>query len=198
MLLSPRTSPRFTHSLVILTSCKVSSKDSLTTPKSMGWGIAKWKIPKFQYYALQIWLSVLTLATFFSLNPRMKHSTSENKHLHSVEKEPILTWHLSVEKFFLTYQISAFLPYPSPLITSGLIQYGVPVTDFIPVPERHIVCSRLLAPKSPSFTLPAESRRIFAPGRKGIQRYIHERPINILVWKTVAKVWIQWYNARSA
>lgn len=62
--------------------------------------------------------------------------------------------------------MSAFLPYPSPLITSGLIQYGVPVTDFIPVPDRQIVWSRLLAPKSPSFTLPAESRRIFAPGRK--------------------------------
>lgn len=40
------------------------------------------------------------------------------------------------------------------------------MTDFIPVPDRQIVWSRLLAPKSPSFTLPAESRRIFAPGRK--------------------------------
>ena len=115
-----------------------------------------------------------------------------------LKKSPF--WHntFSVEKFFLTYQISAFLPYPSPLITSGLIQYGVPVTDFIPVPERQIVCSRLLAPKSPSFTLPAESRRIFAPGRKGIQHYIHERPVNVLVLKTVTRVWIQWYNARSA
>lgn len=86
--------------------------------------------------------------------------------------------------------MSAFLPYPSPLITSGLIQYGVPVTDFIPVPERQIVCSRLLAPKSPSFTLPAESRRIFAPGRKGTQCYIHERHITISVWEMVAKVWL--------
>lgn len=59
--------------------------------------------------------------------------------------------------------MSAFLPYPSPLITSGLIQYGVPVTDFMPVPDRQMVCSRLLAPKSPSFTLPTESLRMFAP-----------------------------------
>lgn len=59
--------------------------------------------------------------------------------------------------------MSAFLPYPSPLITSGLIQYGVPVTDLMPVPDRQMVCSRLLAPKSPSFTLPTESRRMLAP-----------------------------------
>lgn len=116
------------------------------------------------------------------LKPQNETLQFQITNTYTVEKEPILKWNLLVEKVFLTYQISAFLPYPSPLITSGLIQYGVPVTDFIPVPERQMVCSRLLAPKSPSFTLPAESRRIFAPGRKGIQHYIHERLINILVW----------------
>ncbi|TNN84590.1 hypothetical protein EYF80_005290 [Liparis tanakae] len=30
----------------------------------------------------------------------------------------------------------------------------------MPVPDRQMVCSRRLAPKSPSFTLPTESRRI--------------------------------------
>lgn len=51
-------------------------------------------------------------------------------------------------------------------MTSGLIQYGVPVTDFIPVPDRQMVCSRRLAPKSPSFTFPAESLRMLAPNMK--------------------------------
>ena len=74
--------------------------------------------------------------------------------------------------FEQTYQISAFLPYPSPLMTSGLIQYGVPVTDFIPVPERQMLWSRLLAPKSPSLTLPVESRRIFAPKNKKHPHFI--------------------------
>lgn len=50
-------------------------------------------------------------------------------------------------------------------MTSGLIQYGVPVTDFMPVPDRHMVCRRRLAPKSPNFTFPAESLRMLAPDR---------------------------------
>lgn len=64
-----------------------------------------------------------------------------------------------------SHQTSAFRPYPSPLMTSGLIQYGVPVTERTPVLDMQMVWSRLLAPKSPSFTLPAESRRMLAPER---------------------------------
>lgn len=67
-------------------------------------------------------------------------------------------------------------------MTSGLIQYGVPVTDFIPVPDRQIVCSRRLAPKSPSFTFPAESLRMLAPDRetKGKQeKYSINKPKKI-------------------
>lgn len=52
-------------------------------------------------------------------------------------------------------------------MTSGLIQYGVPVTERTPVLDMQMVWSRLLAPKSPSFTLPAESRRMLAPERTG-------------------------------
>lgn len=51
-------------------------------------------------------------------------------------------------------------------MTSGLIQYGVPVTDFMPVPDRQMVCRRRLAPKSPNFTFPAESLRMLAPDRE--------------------------------
>lgn len=74
MLLSPSTSPWFTNGLVILTSCKAGSKDSLMMPKSMGWGAVKWNAPILQFLTFQIWLSVLTATTFFGLNPNMKHS----------------------------------------------------------------------------------------------------------------------------
>ncbi|TNN36665.1 hypothetical protein EYF80_053162 [Liparis tanakae] len=44
---------------------------------------------------------------------------------------------------------------------------GVPVTERMPVPDMQMVCSLLLAPKSPSFTLPSESRRMLAPESHG-------------------------------
>lgn len=44
------------------------------------------------------------------------------------------------------------------------------MTDLIPVPDMQMVWIRLLAPKSPSFTFPAESRKILAPGDEKQQR----------------------------
>lgn len=61
-----------------------------------------------------------------------------------------------------TNQISALRPYPSPLITSGAIQYGVPTTEWRPV-ALTMVWSRLEAPKSPSFMFPLPSRSMLAP-----------------------------------
>ena len=81
----------------------------------------------------------------------------------------------------VSYQISAPRPYPSPLMTSGAIQYGVPMTDLnslsltrvpgLPIVSPFIVVmfmSRLLAPKSVSFMFPLLSRNILAP--VGIKR----------------------------
>ena len=69
--------------------------------------------------------------------------------------------------------MSAPRPYPSPLMTSGAIQYGVPITDLnslsltrvpgLPIVSPFIVVmfmSRLLAPKSVSFMFPLLSRNI--------------------------------------
>lgn len=53
------------------------------------------------------------------------------------------------------------------------------MTDLIPVPDMQMVWIRLLAPKSPSFTFPDESRRMFAPGgtkTKNELRVIQESP----------------------
>ena len=54
-------------------------------------------------------------------------------------------------------------------MTSGDIQYGVPVRVFaavaVPVAAQ-IDCNLFEAPKSPSFTFPLASRRMFAPENK--------------------------------
>ena len=76
-----------------------------------------------------------------------------------------------------THHTSAFLPYPTPFMTSGLIQYGVPVTDLIPVTKLAIVCNRRDAPKSASFTFPEPALKIFAPGVRESQMF-NTKPVH--------------------
>ena len=62
-----------------------------------------------------------------------------------------------------TLHMSACRPCPVCLITSGAIQYGVPLMLRWPPSVVTISASLLLAPKSASLITPLLSTRIFAP-----------------------------------
>jgi len=79
-------------------------------PKSMGWGIAKWKIPNCSVTLSKRDCQCSHLPPSPAQTPEWNIPTLGNKH--TVEKEPILTWDLSAEKFFLNIPDICFSAVP--------------------------------------------------------------------------------------